>query len=523
MPLQRSAPFSDQWKTLPIKCEGGLILNLDILTQSAQFPGSAVVLQNMEPALEGGYKRIQGYNKWSATTVPGTGAVLGVKVGLSAVYAIRYDGVGDNAVYFSSGAGWTGPINTTARPGAVTKARGIQSYIISPAIIFLDGVNYPGKWDGTTWTTINSAGAPLGAKWAAILTNRIIFAGYGTSREITISEPNTDIAFTAGGGAASIPVSDKIMGIKTYRDSMYIYCENSIKVLTGNTTATFAVKDVTTSIGCIAGDSIQEIGGDVIFLAPDGFRSTAATSRIGDIELGQVSKQINPLVRQEIAKSNSDDKYSSVTIRSKSQYRAFFNDADVNEAGQVGFLGKLGERTDPLGTLQYAWATLKGIKPYCADSAYTNAREIVVMGHPTNGFVYRLEQATSFDGAPIPAIYRSPELFFDSSELRKVLQKVTTFAQVDGDVNVTFKAYLDRANPFIPQPGARTLSQTGTFSLYGTAIYGTSIYGSLTYPIFREQQTGSGTSVSVEYSSNDINPAYRIDDFVITYSLKGYR
>lgn len=522
MPRPYSVTTSDGWKTLPIKCDGGLILNSDILTQSAQFPGSAIVLQNFEPALEGGYKRILGHNKWDAATVTGSGPILGVKVGLSGVFAVRYNGTTDNAVYFSLGSGWT-KVNTTARPGLVTKARGVTSYIITPAIIFLDGINYAGKWDGATWTVLNGTDAPLGAKWGAVLANRLILAGYGTSREITISEPNSDIAFTAGGGAISIPIADKIMGIKTFRETLYIYCENSIKILTGSTSADFAIADVTNSIGCIAGDSIQELGGDVIFLAPDGFRSTAATSRIGDVELGLVSKQIQPLVRTELVKNGIDDIYSSCVIRSKSQYRVFFNDADTVESGQTAFLGRLDERTDPLGTLQYSWATMKGIKPYCADSAYTANKEIAVFGHPTDGYVRRMEQATSFDGVSITAIYRSPDLIFDNPELRKVAQRVTTYTQVEGDLTAQFSLILDRGDVSIPQPSPLTIAQTGSLSTYGTAIYGTSTFSSPTYPVFGPPVVGSGKTIAILYTSNDTNPPYRIDDFTITYSLKGLR
>ena len=50
------------------------------------------------------------------------------------------------------------------------------------------------------------------------------------------------------------------------------------------------------NVGCLSGYSIQEIGGDLIFLAPDGLRTVAGTARIGDVELGTVSKAIQPLV-----------------------------------------------------------------------------------------------------------------------------------------------------------------------------------------------------------------------------------
>ena len=37
----------------------------------------------------------------------------------------------------------------------------------------------------------------------------------------------------------------------------------------------------TENIGCVDGNTIQEIGGDLVFLAPDGLRTVAGTARIG--------------------------------------------------------------------------------------------------------------------------------------------------------------------------------------------------------------------------------------------------
>ena len=43
-----------------ISCDGGLVLNRDTFTQ---LPGSALQLQNFEPSIKGGYRRISGVNK----------------------------------------------------------------------------------------------------------------------------------------------------------------------------------------------------------------------------------------------------------------------------------------------------------------------------------------------------------------------------------------------------------------------------------------------------------------------------
>lgn len=525
MAQQRTSSYSDDWRSAPTKCEGGLILNSDILSQAAKQPGSALTLQNFEVAVEGGYKRILGHAKYDPNTVPGDAStpILGVKVALDGVFACRFStGTNSNDIYYSSGAGWGARLNPN-RPGSVVKMRAIFSSIIAPAVIFCDGVNYAGKWDGTTWATLNTAGAPTNPKYAATIGGRLVLAGYGTSREITISEPNTDIAFTAGGGAVTIPISDEVVGLKTFRGALFIYCKNSIKQLTGSTSATYVVTDVTNAIGCISGDSIQEVGGDLIFLSPDGLRSTAASGRTSDIELGLVSDSIQPDMRVQLAKNTLDYLYSSCVIRSKSQYRLYINDADTAEDAQKGYIGKLQPRSDPLGGLEYDWSTVRGIKPYCADAAYIGARELAVIGHKTDGYVRKLESGNSFDGTSIPAIYRTVDQFYDSDTLRKVMHKMAVYAETSGITNITFKMIIDFGDSSIPQPSATNLVVANATSVYGSAIYDTSKYGSAVQTVFKTNLVGSGTFFAFEFSSDDTNAPYVISDFTPTYSIKGFR
>ena len=50
-------------------CEGGLVLDQPTF---AMQPGMALELQNFEPDISGGYRRISGYTKWNSNIVPQT-------------------------------------------------------------------------------------------------------------------------------------------------------------------------------------------------------------------------------------------------------------------------------------------------------------------------------------------------------------------------------------------------------------------------------------------------------------------
>ena len=52
-------------------CQGGLVLNRSTFTMD---PGQAFELENFEPDIKGGYRRINGYAKWNTNIVPQTAA-----------------------------------------------------------------------------------------------------------------------------------------------------------------------------------------------------------------------------------------------------------------------------------------------------------------------------------------------------------------------------------------------------------------------------------------------------------------
>ena len=60
-------PNTSQISPTVVSCYGGLILNRDVFTMR---PGEALALQNFEPDIAGGYKKISGTAKYNSTIVP---------------------------------------------------------------------------------------------------------------------------------------------------------------------------------------------------------------------------------------------------------------------------------------------------------------------------------------------------------------------------------------------------------------------------------------------------------------------
>ena len=64
-------PDLSQTRSFPFVCEGGLISNRSTFVMQ---PGQALELENFEPDVEGGYKRINGFQKHVRQQVPQTSA-----------------------------------------------------------------------------------------------------------------------------------------------------------------------------------------------------------------------------------------------------------------------------------------------------------------------------------------------------------------------------------------------------------------------------------------------------------------
>ena len=77
---------------------GGLVLDRDVYTMPV---GAATILQNFEPSVKGGYRRLSGTSKYSSTQVGGaTSVILGVAVFNDSVVVAQSTSVYKGAPYF---------------------------------------------------------------------------------------------------------------------------------------------------------------------------------------------------------------------------------------------------------------------------------------------------------------------------------------------------------------------------------------------------------------------------------------
>jgi hypothetical protein len=353
-----------------------------------------------------------------------------------------------------------------------------------------------------------------GAKHVAAFKNHMFYAGMSANKqEVVFTAPFLENSFSIAIGAGSFIVDDEITGIKVFRDNLFIFCETRIFKLSGTSEATFAVSDVTRNIGCINGDTIQEFAGDLIFLGPDGLRTIAGTARIGDVELGTISSNVQSIFNDNIANATEFD---SVVITDKTQYRIFFTKSSVGQNQTKGIICVLKAQ-------KFEFSEIVGIKPSCADSFVSEGNVIVLHGAYQTGYIYRQESGNTFDGTSILGKYRSPDLTFNDPGIRKHMQRVVVNYKPEAAIDADLFVRYDYEDKDSPRPSAYPLDSTDVVAIYGTSTYGVPTYGGTSQPLVRQSVEGSGFAVALRVNDGGTTAPYSLKGFQLEYQLGARR
>ena len=577
-------PDNSQVQPVAFNCEGGLVLNRSNFIMQ---PGEALQLENFEPDISGGYRRISGFRKYVNAVVPQTSsssesllmianfdnkvvAARGEKIfssasaELSIAIAADTSMTGSGTITVPSTTGfsssgtlqinseiftYTGKTSTTftgvTRAVSSTAAAHAKLDVVSESwterdtgrtsaakyhferynfdgnekIICVDGVNAPVIFNTSMTAADVSDSSVAGATVVAAYRNHMFYGGKSTTpQEVVFSEPFNEDGFISGQGAGSIKVDDTVVALKVFRDSLFIFCENRIFKLTGSSSSDFSVQPVTRNIGCINSFTVQEFAGDLIFLGPDGLRTVAATARIGDTELGTISKNIQTVFDENIKDAGSFD---SVVIPDKTQYRIFFTKDGQGQTLSKGAICVLKKEA-------FEFSETRGIQVACTDT-FVESGDVIVLHGDTTGFIQRQESGNDFDGTAILGRYRSPDMSFGDSGIRKHMQRIIINYKPEADIDADLILRYDNEDTDSARPANYPLDTANVAAQYGSATYSTQgsatqfVYGGPTQPLVRQPVEGSGFSVALKVEDGGTTAPYSLKGFQLEYQLGARR
>lgn len=523
-------------------CKGGLNVNLNQL-EMLQQPGQATRLRNFEVDPDGGYRRIDGFTPFGDTKPNGSEAVLGMAVYADGVIVCSGTGIffsvdGEetwmqiNKASVASSGDDFGTFNSRSNAARTNQGRctfaiyeGTSDY---GEIVICDGVNEPFLFQMTGTAGLSSrtffakeitVSSTVGPAIAVIHDKHLVVAGDASSKNTVYYSGTNDIDSFSSSGSGSVVISDAVVGLASFRGDLIIFCKNSIHKLSNiNDSNNIAVTPITTNVGCLSHGSIQEIGGDILFLAPDGVRTVAGTARIGDVELSSVSRQIQEILKDVAA--NSGFIITSAVLRSKSQYRLFYSTNTESPSIAKGIIGTLTSNG-------FAWSETLGIQALGIISDLDSDSVEQVYHGDKDGFIYNHTAGTSFynagEATNISSVYQTPDFDFGDVGTRKTLKYARVSFSPEGEVLPSFRVRYDYEDPNIPQPEPFTVSTIALPAIFGTAVLGAVTFGATSDPMERITLEGSGNTCSFRISSDDQKPSYAVNGIYIDYMPSGRR
>jgi hypothetical protein len=536
-----------------LACEGGL----DKSSSSFELlrrPGAATLLENFEVDIAGGYRRVNGYTAFgdgSAANPSTDDDILGLHVYADGVIActstniyfsldgtswlqINRDSVAGGGDNYSTFTGRSALARTSQGKAHFATYEGDTTY--GEVIITDEGSGVKPFYFKMTGTgalsdrtyfakeiTVDGSVYP---KFCTIHDKHLVVAGSSTEPNGIHYSGTSDIDDFSSSGSGTIILDDQVVGLRSFREDLIIFCRNSIYKLENiNVSASIAIVPITKNIGCLDGKSIQEIGGDLVFLAPDGIRTLAGTVRIGDVELGTVSRSIQPVIKF-IADNIGTYNISSIVIRDKSQYRLYYGTSSTGGSSR-GIIGTL--KTNEQGFTQFQWSETVGIDASAAAASGFNSSGVEKHYHGDyDGRVFNHDIGDNFldsgsTASNIIAKYQTPDLDYGDLGTLKTLKYVKLSITPEGTVDTTLRIRYDFDDLDSPQPTDYSLSIPKP-SLFGTAVFGSTAahkFGAASDPITRQVVEGSGHSNYFRVFSDNQNSPYTVNGIYIDYAPSG--
>lgn len=335
-----------------------------------------------------------------------------------------------------------------------------------------------------------------------------------STNTINFSAPYSPYDFSPANGGGAIKVDATITNVKAFKDQLFIFCVDRILTLIGSTSADFQLQPVTLDIGCPYRNTVQQMGGDIIFLSQDGFRLLSATNTYGNFNLGSVSNsiknEINFLLSAPDYYGQTEPFFVSVAIPEKNQYRIFRQAADAN-GEYLETYGLIGTQSSTqAGVIE--WSILDGLD--VGNITYAQKDMILFATSSGDPYIYQMDIGDTFDGTAIAATYSTPFFIFNDPKLRKTLTKLTVYCDKDvstDDIEFTTNIVFDFNEAGVIQPSSIAMGNINAS------------YGDTIGEVFETQLVGSGFSAAIEISCTTNVPSFSIDNFVIEYMLHDRR
>jgi hypothetical protein len=476
---------------------------LDLVSPAMSIPaGHAIVAQNYEAAVSGGYSRIAGYALYDGSVSPatpaivaGSGDILGVWEYNNVVYAFRNNAAGTACVmHKSTASGWAVVTTPTLVAGGSFEFvnHNFTGSSATDKMYGVDGKNKAFQFDGTTFTQLTTGMTTDTPTHVGVHKNHLFLSfGGGSIQHSGVGDPTS---WTLNTGAGELGIGSEITNIDSMRgNALVITGADNVSILYGTSTADWDLKTFSTELGVTA-KTTEIVDAGLIWFNGRNVTYLQTTQSFGDFNTASLSTPITSYIE----KRESLVVGSSINYR-KNQYRLFFSDKTVAVATIIN-------------NTVVGWTTwLISHTPTALSEKYMGC---------TDGSVMQLDTGNSFAGTAIESFLRLPFNSFKSSHRKKRFRKLLIEMDAGNEATVRFNVDYDFGG--VTTANFEDVVVYGSGGLWSAHEWGSFTWSStiVTHSGIHLNGTGKNFGLLV-YHSSATDPSFTLQGVTVNYSTRG--
>lgn len=413
---------------------------------------------------------------------------------------------------FSAGenirVGGTTKAHAAAAQSAITLSPGgrvdvwIDDFGAGSRIYGADGVNYGFEFDGTVYTRIRT-GMTTDTPNHVVVHKQHLFFSFGNSVQFSGIADQYNWSPVIGAGEIAMNAAVTAFLIQPGNQStgaLAIYTDDNTSVLYGTSSATFSLVSYNIGTGAKA-FSCQNINASYSF-DDRGVINMATTLNYGNFDSASLTLNIRPFIQNHRTLVTA-----SGVSREKGQYRVFFSDGTALYVtlsnGQ--YMG-----TMPVQFPNSVTCMAEGEKSDGSETSFFGS---------TNGYVYRLDSGTSFDGASIPSSLTLVFNAIGSPRLLKRFRKAALEITGSSYAQFAFSYDLGYSTTEINQESSTQYSTNLAASFWDSVYWDNFVWDGRTLAPSEVEVKGTAENISIRIASDSAEyQPFTINSAILHYT-----